>query len=552
MSVDTVSIVFICLRDYNVFFDRFYDSCEKLFLKDVEKKYFVITDHGRDFLEGKDRVTYCQVRTPKHVDSKGRRRVDKRAIKLNKFNYIDRYWNQIRNSDYIFYFDADSVVRKTVKVEDVIDENKRIVGVVHGFSNIRSGKGRKGIRFEGDPKSSAYVDPEKYDVSVYYQSCLWGGKPNDVRSMVDDIQLWIEKDLEIGHKNKYNICDEVYVNKYFVLNKEHLKELDGRYSCPSEGIAYRRHNKDYDGGKEIIIAHDCSAQNHTERKFKKMDQQSKPIAFHFNGKASFKKYSEEEISALNKIIDSNSNKNRNHDCEIFTFDNNSSSGMFIDSCNRLKVPVVNLGEEKLFSELRKKYPAGEQWKEVSDIATRKAGLKGEFLFMHKLLGLYHYLKTHKTQKYISFFDQSDTMLIDHPSERLELFKSKGCGMLFNAESKCMYWPMVIRRNPIYPKVNKYLINYGDVKLFEEETYGEDCYESNGYKLCYLNSGGFMADRDYYISFFDKYIDFMLEIIHYFDQTVMHHFHFCYYPEIMVDHKCEVFQCMGPNKIDFRL
>ena len=272
MSVKKVSVIFICLREYNVFFDRFYESCEKLFLRGVDKNYFVITDHGPEFLGDKENVTYCKVRTPKYEDRKGKRRVDKRRIKLNKFSYIDKFWPQIRQSDYIFYFDADSVIRKTIRQEDVINDEKSIVGVVHGFGTVRNGKGKKGIRFEDEPKSSAYVDPEKYDVSTYYQSCLWGGRPNDVRAMVDDVGQWIEKDLEIGHKNKYNICDEVYVNKYFVLNKNNLHELDGRYSCPSEGIAYRK-GVEYLGLKDIIISHECAAQNNTYRKF--MEEEKK-------------------------------------------------------------------------------------------------------------------------------------------------------------------------------------------------------------------------------------------------------------------------------------
>ena len=142
MNINQVSIVFICLRDYNVFFDRFYDSCESLFFRGVKKNYFVITDHGPEFLEGKERVTYCKVRTPKSEDRRGRRVIDRRLIKLNKFHYIDKNWNLIRDGDYVFYFDADSVIRKSINVEDIIDEDKKIVGVVHGFPNIRRGAGK--------------------------------------------------------------------------------------------------------------------------------------------------------------------------------------------------------------------------------------------------------------------------------------------------------------------------------------------------------------------------------------------------------------------------
>lgn len=276
------------------------------------------------------------------------------------------------------------------------------------------------------------------------------------------------------------------------------------------------------------------------------------ISFHFNGRA-YPKYDDTELKRLHEAIDKNSSRSRVEDqCEVLTFDNVSNEGMLIDSCKRLNLPVVNLGEPERFEELKATYSATDKWKELSEGAVKRVGLQGGFLFMHKLFGVYHYLKNNKTKKYISFFDQSDTMLVDSPSERLSLFKEQDCEMLFNAETKCMYWPMAVRQDPdLYPQVSKYLINYGDLKRFEEKTY-HDCMVSNGHKFCYLNSGGFIADRDYYVSFFEKYLGFMLELIHYFDQTVMHHFHMIYYPEIKIDHQCKVLQCTGPNKVEFNL
>jgi len=542
MNINQVSIVFICLRDYNVFFDRFYDSCESLFFRGVKKNYFVITDHGPEFLEGKERVTYCKVRTPKSEDRRGRRVIDRRLIKLNKFHYIDKNWNLIRDGDYVFYFDADSVIRKSINVEDIIDEDKKIVGVVHGFPNIRRGAGKKGSRFEDDPKSSAYVDPKKYDISTYYQSCLWGGKPNDVRAMIDDVGGWIKKDLEIGHKNKYNICDEVYVNKYFVVNKSHLNELDGRYSSPSEGIAYRRHKKEYDGGKEIIIAHDCSAQNHTERKLKKMRQEDKPIAYHFNGR-SISKYEESSLKKLEELLDKNvSKKNASEDIQLFTFDDKLNNPLLIDCCKKLNVDLINLATPERIAFLKEAYP-------VNDFMPSE-----KFTLLFKILSLYHHLKENGfNKKYYCLMDQSDVYLTDRLSEeKLEIFKDKKCNILYNAETRCMYWPMIFRKDERYPDFRKYFINYGDVKVFEEETYGSDCYKSNGHKLCFLNGGAALGETDYFVDLVDKYLLFIKEFINTNEQTMLHHFHFCYYPDIQIDHKCEIFQCMGPNKIDFNI
>ena len=49
----------------------------------------------------------------------------------------------------------------------------------------------------------------------------------------------------------------------------------------------------------------------------------------------------------------------------------------------------------------------------------------------------------------------------------ELFKSKNCGMMFGAESKCMYFAMRVRHSDFYGEVNKYFADYTDVKNFEK-------------------------------------------------------------------------------------
>ena len=42
-----VAILYICTGKYKKFFNGFYDSCEKFFLTNYNKTYFVWTDDGR-------------------------------------------------------------------------------------------------------------------------------------------------------------------------------------------------------------------------------------------------------------------------------------------------------------------------------------------------------------------------------------------------------------------------------------------------------------------------------------------------------------------------
>ena len=282
-----------------------------------------------------------------------------------------------------------------------------------------------------------------------------------------------------------------------------------------------------------------------------------PIAFHFNGK-SFNKYSKQELAVIYNYLYNNSSDNDQSDYELFTFDNTYcsqrnevSNPMLIDCCRKLNLQYVNLGEDIYLSKIKSNYPA--------DLRPRQhlvfqGWKRTDYFPLVKVLSLYHYLKDNPNfkKKYLLMLDQADLLLVDNPRHKIELFKSKKCGMIFAAESKCMYFAMRVRQSEHYADTNKYFANYTDVKDFETKIYSQDCYTSNGVKMLYLNGGAMMCEKDYFISLVEKYLGFIVEFMNLNEQTVMHHLHFMYYPEILVDNKCEMFQCMGPKKVEVKL
>jgi len=267
------------------------------------------------------------------------------------------------------------------------------------------------------------------------------------------------------------------------------------------------------------------------------------VAFHFNGN-SMRRYPEDEMSRIYAVLDANSNSTHNpgNECDIYTFDNHPRP-VFIECCRKLGLDYINLGEDQYFNPIREKYPMNELPRKHLLHRSWK-----DFCPVMKTLTLYNYLKSNPSKKYFFFFDQSDVLLVDNPEKKLEIFKGRNCNLLYNAESKCMYFAMRIRYSKHYSDTNKYFANYGDVKRFCLKTYGEDCFKDNGAKLCFLNTGGFVCERDFYIDLVEKYFNFIVEFMSTNEQTIFHHLHFMYYPQIQVDHKCEIFQCMGPKKI----
>lgn len=265
-----------------------------------------------------------------------------------------------------------------------------------------------------------------------------------------------------------------------------------------------------------------------------------PIAFHFNGKA-LTKYKSEETNRLKSLLSANAKNNFSlDDTEMFTYDDKGTSPLLTDCCKTLGLKVTNLATPEMVSFLKKKYPTSSNWP------------CEKFTLIFKSLSLFHHMQKNKTKKYYYLLDQNDIYFVGDPQVGIEVLKSKECNLLMNAETRCMYWPMLFRNDSRYNDVNKYFINYTDVKNFEEDTYGEDCFTSNGHRSCFLNCGAMVGETEYFVDFMSKYVSFIKEFINVNDQTTWHHFHFCHYPRIQIDHKCEVFQCMGPNRIRLNL
>tara|TARA_Y100000310_G_scaffold110912_1_gene109323 strand:- start:1150 stop:1995 length:846 start_codon:yes stop_codon:yes gene_type:complete len=276
------------------------------------------------------------------------------------------------------------------------------------------------------------------------------------------------------------------------------------------------------------------------------------IAFHFNGDVQ-NKY---DLTILHKELDKNSNKkNTLENVDIFCFDNKLKSKMLINCLEKLNLNYINLGAAEHFGKLQKKYPLkakkhtwflNRKWISTSDDEDE------HFWPLAKMMTLYFYLKENKSKPYFFLFDQNDVFLTDNPRNKLDIFLAKNCGMLFGAESKCMYWPMRIRKHENYTKVNKFFANYGDVKRYEEKLYSKDCYKSGGHKMVFLNGGMRVCNTDFFIDFMEKYMRFIEEFMCFTEQTIMHHFHFSYYPNVRVDNKCEIFQCMYPRNIEYNV
>ena len=251
-----------------------------------------------------------------------------------------------------------------------------------------------------------------------------------------------------------------------------------------------------------------------------------------------------DLSIFYNRLDSNSrNAQPLEDCTIFTLETTDNNPFLTDCLRKLNVDHVNVGQEQFFNKVKNLHPMeGCKYPMLGKLPQWK------FTYIWKMLALYLYMKENKFKKYFFYLDQRDVLVVDTLQKSLEKFKSMNCNLLLNAEPFCVYFPMSVRSNSkVYSEVNKYFINYGDVKKFERDTYSDEALVEGIHKMTYLNGGCFMGYTDYYYSFLDKYYKFYSEFLNLDDQVMMHHFHFCYYPEIKIDNKCQIFRRISSTK-----
>ena len=111
---------------------------------------------------------------------------------------------------YLFYFDADT------NIQNDFDENW-FIGDLVGFEHFGNNGWMKDIKgFERNPISKCYIPFDTELPQMYYHSCLFGGKINELVSMCKKLLADQTEDRKIPYEPGVN--DESYVNHYFHYN----------------------------------------------------------------------------------------------------------------------------------------------------------------------------------------------------------------------------------------------------------------------------------------------------------------------------------------------
>ncbi len=209
-----IAILYICTGKYTVFWKDFYKTCQKYFLKNHSKTYFVFTDS--------EHIEYDNKKEVKRIYQK---KLGWPFDTLMRFDMFLSQKEELKNYDYLFFCNANLLFRKEIGEEILPDKYAHggILVTQHpGFYN----KTNLEYTYDRNPNSTAYI-PMGGGVS-YVQGAFNGGRSYEYLKMCEELSKSIHTDLD---KNVIALWhDESHINKY-ILNRAY-KILPCKYLYP--------------------------------------------------------------------------------------------------------------------------------------------------------------------------------------------------------------------------------------------------------------------------------------------------------------------------------
>lgn len=223
----TIGILYIGLGKYLDFFKDFHLTCEKYFVQEVRKEYYVFTDQpNKQFLLNNSNIKVIQ---QKDLGWPGNT--------LFRFQMFLTIENQLAKHDYLFFFNGNTLFKKKISSNEIIPQadDSYLVGL--SWTNVYTDKNL--FPYERNPKSLACIPSGSGN--YYFQGGLNGGRTKEYLDLIHNCNDAIEKDLS----NKIIACshDESHINKY-LLNRK-IKVLNSSYGCPEE--------RDFSSNPKIIF-----------------------------------------------------------------------------------------------------------------------------------------------------------------------------------------------------------------------------------------------------------------------------------------------------------
>lgn len=218
-----IALLYICTGIYNQFFEGFYKSSERFFLKDKSTKvYFVWTDDD-SIGEGKDNVRVI------HKECAGFP-----ADSLFRFEYFLQVKDELKDYDYIYFFNANAEFKQPVGEEILPDETGLAMGLWYSQGKPWWNPWRlfdlpAFYAYERNKKSLAYIPPFGKDYKNFMGG-LNGGRSKEYLEMIEKLAQNIRDDYDRGIIAIAH--DQSHINAY--MRNHTCKLIPKEYCWPEE------------------------------------------------------------------------------------------------------------------------------------------------------------------------------------------------------------------------------------------------------------------------------------------------------------------------------
>lgn len=217
--MNSIGILYICTGKYACFWKEFYQRCEKFFLLDCEKHYYVWTD-SKEIIDNYSNVMnihiYYQAVQPWPLPT------------LMRYNYFLAAKNDLKKMDFLIFMNGNLMVQKEILSRDVLPrEGEKIFVTLHpGYFC----KAPIEYTYDDNPNCRAYIPNGKG--KLYFAGGLNGGRTEEFILLMEELNNRIQLDYKEGIVALWH--DESHLNKYMYEYQKKYRILSPAYLYPED------------------------------------------------------------------------------------------------------------------------------------------------------------------------------------------------------------------------------------------------------------------------------------------------------------------------------
>lgn len=218
-----IAILYIGTGRYTIFWNEFFNSCEKNLLRNCEKHYFFFTD-SKEF-QSNEKITIVP-----------QENLGWPLITALRYKILNKIKDELKDYDYAFFFNGNMEVIRNVSEEELLPtaQDGWIVAPLHSCNKrVRS---NYDFDYERNPNSASYIPYG--EGGYYFHAGLIGGRVEEFLEMLAVCENMMDEDLKNNFISKFH--DESVFNKY-VLTRPY-KILSNYYIHPTHGKPFVKWN----------------------------------------------------------------------------------------------------------------------------------------------------------------------------------------------------------------------------------------------------------------------------------------------------------------------